>query len=800
MVHHLSVWAATFIAAVLTSSASGKTAFQVTDSIEMVRIVAPDVALAVFKPPDITLSPDGQYFLLGTRRGNISTDKNDYRLLLYRTADIEAFLNQSGAALPQAEILLEVATSHNHMPFQKITWLKDGETIAFIGRFDERDKTTFGQVHSLNIATKALHRLTRHPRPVTNFALDSATQRIIFASTIARRNPDRTKSSYLAGVRNINGIIDPDWEYPEPAVRYYIQPAGSLGKPQPVGGLSKGFFLTDISLSPDGRHAIFLTTSPQVPRHWLENYAFLKDDFSRRALRDFDENTMMRREDLTTRLALVDMATGETRPLIDAPTGLWKGGSSVGVRWLPDSRSVILGNVALPVTGRRGARLARLDPKHRTEDFFTVAYDLDQGSLTPIARHPAKRNEDDAEGDEGRGQFYGLDLSASGQVTLRQKRRGAPLPDRHFIQQDGEWRETSAAPPIKQTALHLSIHQDLNNPPELMARDTTTGRRKIISDFNPQLRDRTLGRVEAISWTAPDGRIWHGGLVYPPRYGSDVKTRRRYPLVIQTHGFNGREFLIDGPHGVASAFAAQALANRDIMVLQMAEPRVAQSRAELLAYRAGFESAIDHLAGLGLVDRQKVGLIGWSATGVDVQHMLISSTYPIAAAVIADSYNFGMFGYINQFGARAPGMAHIENILGGATPWGAGLDHWVARNPALHLDRISTPIRYEQYETGLSSWWETYALLKRQQKPVEYYVFNDAAHALIKPRHRLTSQRGSLDWFTFWLKDEENPDPARVSQYDRWRRLRTQQEHSQATAIKARRHDAMQQQESDQEP
>lgn len=270
--------------------------------------------------------------------------------------------------------------------------------------------------------------------------------------------------------------------------------------------------------------------------------------------------------------------------------------------------------------------------------------------------------------------------------------------------------------------------------------------------------------------------------------------------MIQTHGFNPEEFLIDGPHGVASAFAAQALANRDIMVLQMAEARIAQSREELLVYQHGFESAIDHLAARGLIDREKVGLIGWSSTGVDVQHMLLASDYPIAAAIIADSYNIGMFGYVNQFGARAPGMAHIENMMGQAMPWGTALDKWVARNPALHLDRINTPLRYEQYETGLSSWWETYAVLKRQQKPVEYYVFNDAAHALIKPRQRLTSQMGSVDWFTFWLKGEEDPDPARAAQYDRWHKLRSQQKASQAMAAEARRRDVRQGPKPDQEP
>jgi len=40
----------------------------------------------------------------------------------------------------------------------------------------------------------------------------------------------------------------------------------------------------------------------------------------------------------------------------------------------------------------------------------------------------------------------------------------------------------------------------------------------------------------------------------------------------------------------------------------------------------------------------------------------------------------------------------------------------------------------------------------------------------------MASQGGSVDWFRFWLKDEEDPDPAKADQYRRWRDLRKLQE------------------------
>jgi len=40
----------------------------------------------------------------------------------------------------------------------------------------------------------------------------------------------------------------------------------------------------------------------------------------------------------------------------------------------------------------------------------------------------------------------------------------------------------------------------------------------------------------------------------------------------------------------------------------------------------------------------------------------------------------------------------------------------------------------------------------------------------------MLSQQGNVDWFCFWLKGEEDPAPAKVEQYARWRDLRKLQQ------------------------
>ena len=40
---------------------------------------------------------------------------------------------------------------------------------------------------------------------------------------------------------------------------------------------------------------------------------------------------------------------------------------------------------------------------------------------------------------------------------------------------------------------------------------------------------------------------------------------------------------------------------------------------------------------------------------------------------------------------------------------------------------------------------------------------------------RRAIQERYVDWFRFWLKGEEDPDPAKAEQYKRWRELRKMQ-------------------------
>ncbi len=192
------------------------------------------------------------------------------------------------------------------------------------------------------------------------------------------------------------------------------------------------------------------------------------------------------------------------------------------------------------------------------------------------------------------------------------------------------------------------------------------------------------------------------------------------------------------------------------------------------ANQEGIEAAIDHLDSLGLIDRERVGLIGFSRTCFHVLYTLTHSSYPIRAAAITDGVDFGYLQYL-LWGRL--GIDQEYAGINGGPPWGGNFGAWRERAPGFNLDRVTAPLRLEAITTGsVLGEWEPYAGLLLQHKPAELFVIPGGEHILVKPWERLASQGGNADWFRFWLKNEEDPDPAKREQYARWRELRELQQ------------------------
>jgi dipeptidyl aminopeptidase/acylaminoacyl peptidase len=321
----------------------------------------------------------------------------------------------------------------------------------------------------------------------------------------------------------------------------------------------------------------------------------------------------------------------------------------------------------------------------------------------------------------------------------------------------------------KQTPLDVHIEEDFQHPPKLVAIDRNTKAVTVLEDLNPQLSELQLGRVEELVWRDPGGEEIKGGLTYP----SDYQPGQRYPLVIQTHGFNRNRFTLDGPW--SSAFAAQPLAGKGFFVLQAAAWNPATSRKTISTPQEGpyqmenFEAAIAELDRRGLVDTSRVGIVGFSRSVFGVGYTLTHSKFKFGAAILADGFDGSYVQYLMYQRMRV----EIEGLYGG-TPYGPARDQWIKGAPGFNLDRVSAPVLLIALgSSSLLHNWEWYSGLSRAEKPVDLVYLPDAPHLLIKPSERAYAQQAVVDWFCFWLGSETSQNSITADEKARWLPLRS---------------------------
>ena len=188
-------------------------------------------------------------------------------------------------------------------------------------------------------------------------------------------------------------------------------------------------------------------------------------------------------------------------------------------------------------------------------------------------------------------------------------------------------------------------------------------------------------------------------------------------------------------------------------------------------YPGGYEAAVSELVREGLVDSDRIGIIGFSRTCFYVMETLTTSTLHVKAASITDGV---MGNYLqHMIMVDEPGFSELAGATIGAQPFGMGLQLWLKRSPLFNMDKVSAALQVvAEGRPDLACMWEPYAAMRYLHKPVDLILLNDNEHILSNPGARLASQGGAVDWMRFWLQDYEDPSPRKAEQYLRWRELR----------------------------
>jgi hypothetical protein len=706
----------------------------VADSIQMTRLGDPSYTNGAPSKGVAKFSPDGKRFVVILRKGNLEANTNEYSLVLFQTSAVF----QS----PEPQVLVSLASSSNRPAIDNVLWLDDNDTILFLGEHPGEQT----QLYSLKCSSKELTKLTSSATNLTSFVTTANGKEIVFTAKSA-------VSTFLTAKASRNGIAVTSEDVTDLIRGSYggketdddtlsikqlgreaeakITISGRIGSPPPL-----------MSLSPDGAYLLLQTMATHVSDTWSQ----YDDRFLLSAIRIIGMQGSLTN---LYQYELVNTHTGVSQVLLDTPISPF--GSEMA--WSADSKSVVVSDVYLPLDvddpAERALRKAHtflVELKIPSRQFIKISHE----DLKLVSWDPKTG---DISCDAGR-----IDSDA-----------GKTTPRAYFRKSGETWSQASGPGEIAAQPLpDIVLDEGMNKPPHIVAIDPPTGRKSMLMDLNPQFENLALARVEEIALKAGHGTEVKGGLYWPP----DYVPGKKYPLVIQTHGWSPKKFWMDGPY--TTAFAAQSLAGKGFFVLQVSDPdwHLGDTPKEVQVEMAAYESAIDYLDRKGLIDRNRVGITGFSRTCWYVTYTLTHSKHPFAAAAIADGVDYGYFQY--ALSNLSPAYIASFEDVNGAPPFAKGLQAWLTRSPSFLMDRIETPLRVQAIGPGsLLGEWPWLTGLFRLAKPVELVYIPDGVHILEKPWDRMVSQQGDVDWFGFWVKGEEDPDPTKAEQYKRWRELRT---------------------------
>jgi len=318
-------------------------------------------------------------------------------------------------------------------------------------------------------------------------------------------------------------------------------------------------------------------------------------------------------------------------------------------------------------------------------------------------------------------------------------------------------------------------HEASLQPRHLVRIDLESGAISNLFDPNPEFLHLRLGTVKRLHWTTTSGITTFGDLVLPPDYRSGQKL----PLILVQYESQG--FLRGG---TGDEYPIQLLAAHGFAVLSFQKPvsavmlKGARSWDEFnslnrLDWRerrdiqSSLDLGIDAAIATGVVDAKRIGLTGLSDGASTAQFSLVNSHRLAAVAVSTCCDERDTMAEL-----IGPAAARWFHAMGYPGLTEANDHFWNPVSLTLNAARVNTPILMQLSDHEYLNALESVTALKEQGKAVEIYVFPDEFHIKWQPAHRLAIYERAIDWFDFWLKDEEDPNPSKREQFKRWEGLR----------------------------
>ena len=239
-----------------------------------------------------------------------------------------------------------------------------------------------------------------------------------------------------------------------------------------------------------------------------------------------------------------------------------------------------------------------------------------------------------------------------------------------------------------------------------------------LRSLNPVLKDVSLGRARLVSYTSPRGRQLKATALLPP-HGEPP-----YPTIVSVYGgWTGADGVQRFDTAGVHPLHPQLLCGLGYAVMSPEIP--VEGTDPLQQVTEPVLAALDHAIETGLVDEQRIGLMGTSFGGYTVAAVL-TQTDRFQAAWASAPFGINMLSsYSNQIGWCETGQGGL-----GGSPW-ERRDAYIDNSPFFMLDRVTTPLLLTagtEDQTGASQAEETFVALQRLGAEAELRLYTGEGH------------------------------------------------------------------------
>lgn len=715
-------------------------------------------------------SPDHSKLIAVIGRGNSRKLTYEFNLIMFETSEIMNFLDSNNSKDPPKPVILAtIYHDQNSIPFappweqagiKHLRFSSNGNILFFLGA----DENGYYQINKVDLTTRQVKKLTNMTSYIYEYIMPENSEYILFTISSRKKRyshceaPSYSVNNMFLGAATCYGEMaladyfnvskNPLRPINRPAELYRLSSDGESAPELIADQIVLNDSLEKMIVSPDGQYAAVVTKTEQLPKNYKENLGH-REGANGVMKNDIEDQHNMYTSDRESYsiLTVVDIKN----KIVDNYRGaIFANGEHKSIYWVGPN-SLYLKNILLLPDESDNSEIRTTSAVMKLVDGRIHYNKISENNIGPVGKLGLSNDI----------KFEASEDKTS--IVNHCNERPVGIGSKRTLES-----ETSCYIDNNIIALRVTTGEKFDSLANIIVQNLKSKVSKKLYELNPQLKEISLGKVEIIEWNDENGLRWYGGLVLPPQY----RPGRRYPVVIQTHGFNKNRFLMDGPIHMTMPDAAQALANRNIIVVQVPDVSSNVLGQEDAHLARGINAVIKLLESRGQIDIKKIGITGFSARGSFAFKMAIFPKYRPRAIVISDAYGESPLSYAYNFGYGFPGMTWLEKAFCGSMPWGPSQSEWIRRNPYYHLDNLDSAVLISTNTGEPSDWWDIYAGLRRLNKAAEYQIFRSLQHPPKDAKNALLGQRLVVDWYDFWLNDKEDTNPAKSAQYESWRQLR----------------------------